>query len=129
MSDSEPKRYSFEEWWTIYHARVEEGVDSRLSTEEIRDIARCGFLGGLELGRMSLLDANLALIHRSRTSESEAEQIRVDLALARNECARLREVIERFSEIAERPMTDHVLAVDLRRLVKLKFPREVGAAQ
>lgn len=58
-----------------------------------------------------------------------AEQFRVDLTLARNECARLREVIDRVSEIAERPTTDFTLAGELRRLVKLKFPREVKVAQ
>ena len=65
--------------------------------------------------------ANNAELERRRAAEAEIEQLRVDLTLARNECARLRGVIE----VAADKLRSEGYVVGERMLLDARFPQEV----
>lgn len=69
-----------------------------------------------------LAEATNAELDRRRIAEAETEQLRVDLQLARNECARLRGLLQSIGQIIERPEVPSTVAADLRPFVKSRFP-------
>jgi hypothetical protein len=70
-----------------------------------------------------LVTANNAEIERRRVAEAEAEQLRVDLTLARNECARLRGVLSEEALNASQAGDDETAS----RLRYWRFPQEAAS--
>jgi hypothetical protein len=75
----------------------------------------------------ALLAANNAELGRRRVAEAEAAQLRVDLTLARNECARLRGVIEQLGKWVDESLDQYGwMPQKVQALVDARFPEEVA---
>ena len=70
----------------------------------------------------NLVERNNLELDRRRAAERDAEQLRAELTLLRNECGRLRTLLAHVGRIAEEQRTDMMTARDLRPLVAQRFP-------
>ena len=99
----------------VFHAKREPAVHNLLNLWAIEDDALVGV--DLQYTRLFRLTCPDALFF----TEAEIEQLRVDLTLARNECARLRGVIE----VAADKLRSEGYVVGERMLLDARFPQEV----